>query len=295
MMRTCVTLEFAVLVLAAVPVVATAEPPLAYRLQQIPPGTVAVDSDADRFNRLILLARPALSSGEIDRLPEGFEQSVTRYSYTIMATVSRSVAEDAYRLAEVGLGYSEPDDGRQVVVTASGENAELGMMERRVLSQSEDNLKKSRVVVRSSTVMMFDLVVLMSRAGGHRHEFIRNLLWVNPKSGEAALAIWSLGPGRDVSQSGASLTVSDDPLQIHPIGARVENRLHVDGNSILLGIPTSKTFGSERLLPGMSVAWTDALGEVAGRRTYSAESFATLTTALNEAVRSVLGETTASQ
>ena len=284
-----------------------ADPPVVYALQRIPAGTIVVDAEAGRWNQLILLARPVLTSGDIDRLPSGLQPSVSRFSYTVLATVSKSPplpsagppararSGDAtnettnrratrYRLAEVGIGYSAPVQGRQVIVTASqSADAKLGFIDRQILGQNESDLETAAVVVRSSTLMMFESFAILARESGHREEKVRNLVWIDPNTGKAAMAMWVLkqrsgGPGE-------SLTVADDPMQVHAGGTRASNRLHVDAGTFLLGIPTAKTFGLEQLLRGRQVHWTDTLRELAGKSSYSSETLAQLTAALNDALR----------
>ncbi len=67
-----------------------ADTKVVYSLQKIPAGTTVVDAKADHWNQLILLARPMLTSGDIDRISSSLQQSVSRFSYTILATVSNS-------------------------------------------------------------------------------------------------------------------------------------------------------------------------------------------------------------
>ena len=95
---------------------------MVYSLQLIPAGTIVVDPKADHWNELVLLARPTLTSGDLDRLPLGLQQAVTRYAYTVLATITKApplAAEDppksVYRLEEVGVGYSASIDGVQVI------------------------------------------------------------------------------------------------------------------------------------------------------------------------------------
>jgi hypothetical protein len=287
-----------------------ADTKLVYSLQKIPAGTTVVDAKADRWNQLILLARPMLMSGDIDRISSGLKQSVSHFSYTVLATVSNSPPVPAadsrarsssatdsnetsnprsssYRLMEVGIGYSAPVQGRQVIVTAAqdGGTADLGIIDRQVLSQTERDLETARVVVRSSTLMMFDLIAILARENGHREEQVRNLVWIDPQTGKSAIAMWVVEQRGEGGGPGESLTVRDDPMQVYPSGTRGINRLHVDASTFLLGIPTAKTFGLERLLRGRQIRWTSALRELASKSSYSSETLADFSAALSEAIR----------
>jgi hypothetical protein len=278
-----------------------------YSLQRIPDGTVVVDAKADRWNQLILLAQPVLNSGDIDQLSSALQQAVSRFSYTVMATVAKSPPltaadppphgsaadvskqtdqrSDHYQLREVGLGYSAPVQDRQVIVTASTEaaNADLGFIDRQVLSQNESDLENARVVVRSSTLMMFDMAAILKRAGGHREELVRNLVWIDPQTGRSAMAMWVVKQvsGAEIEDS---WTVAADPIQVYPGGTRDRNRLHVDASTFLLGIPTSKTFALEHLLRGRQIEWNESLRQLAGKSSYSSDTLIKLTTELNQAM-----------
>ena len=287
-----------------------AETKVVYSLQRIPPGTIVVDPEAERWNELILLARPMVTSGDIERLPSGVAQSVSRFSYTIMATISKlpresagdppakgSSAADAnetansqeasYRLTEVGIGYSARVQGRDVLVSASQEvaNANLGIIDRQVLAQNEKDLDTARVIVRSSTLMMFELVAILARENGNREEPIRTMVWINEKTGKSAMAMWVAEQRSDDGGLGESTTRPDDPMQVHSGGKRGDNRLHVDAGTFFLGIPTSKTFGLEHLLRGRQIQWTDTLRELANKSSYSRETMAKFTAELSKAIR----------
>jgi hypothetical protein len=281
---------------------------IVYALQRIPAGTIVVDAEADRWNELILLARPSLTSGDLDRLPLGLQQAVTRFSYTVLATVSTAPPEPdpavrglspaespetaipparRYWLAEVGVGYSAPLDGVQKIVSASpaAEADALGIIERQVVAQNERDLDKARVVVRSSTLIMFDLDVILAGENGHRVELSRSLVWIDPLTGKSAIAMWLLGQRKAGPEAPESLHAREDAIQVHPGGTRASNRLHVDASTFVLGIPTATSFGLERLLPGRQVPWTDSLSNLAGKSSYEPETLAEFTVAFDQAIR----------
>jgi len=267
---------------------------MVYSLQLIPAGTIVVDPKADHWNELVLLARPTLTSGDVDRLPLGLQQAVTRYAYTVLATIAKTppgAEEDlpasVYRLAEVGVGYSAPMDGVQVIVSArqSPETGTLGIIDRQVVAQNERDLEKARVVVRSSTLIMFDMDAILARETGHRVEPLRTLVWIDPQTGKSASAMWLMRRRKNGSERQESWEVRKDQMQVHPGGKRANNRLHVDASTFVLGIPTATTFGLEQLLPGREIPWTDGLSELAGKSSYSAENLAEFTASLNQAIQ----------
>ena len=265
-------------------------------LQSVPAGTIVVDPDADHWNELILLAWPSLTSGDLDRLPSGLQQAVTRYAYTVLATVTNApppgqanAPASPYRLAEVGVGYSAQVDGMQTIVSATQtpQGSLLGIIDRQVVAQNERDLEQARVVVRSSTLMMFDMEAILARENGHRPEPLRTLVWIDPQTGKSAIAMWLLKRRDDGPAETEAWDVREDPMQVHPGGKRAHNRLHVDASTFVLGIPTATSFGLERLLPGRQITWTDELSELAGKSSSSPETLAEFTTELNQAIQSV--------
>ncbi len=268
---------------------------MVYSLQLIPAGTIVVDPKADHWNELVLLARPTLTSGDLDRLPLGLQQAVTRYAYTVLATITKApplAAEDppksVYRLEEVGVGYSASIDGVQVIVSSrqNPETSTLGIIDRQVVAQNELDLEKARVVVRSSTLMMFEMDAILARETGHRVEPLRTLVWIDPQTGRSAIAMWLMRRPENGSEHQELWEVRKDPMQVHPGGKRANNRLHVDASTFVLGIPTATSFGLEHLLPGREIPWTDGLSELAGKSSYSAKTLAEFTASLHQAIQS---------
>ena len=257
-------------------------------LQDVNPGTRISDSLAARWNRLVLLATPAVSSGAVERIPVAVQGSVARFSAAIMATVlpidadpggDQTASSPHYVLGEVGVGCSAGSNDRQVIVTAdtaSQMGIELGFLDRRVLTRFEAQLRERKLVARTKTMAMFDAPALMSRAGGHQDETIRHLIWVNPRTGVTAMAIWLVDDKRPIEDR--------DPIQYLQQGTRLTRPLHVDGSEFRLGMPTQRSFALERLPKGRSVQWTEALCDSAARSSYTSETLAELTSALREAL-----------
>lgn len=255
-------------------------------LPRIAAGTQVGDPNASRWNRVVLLAKPRIATGDVDQLSETIRAASTAFTLTILATVKTYSATDGsqrFRLAEVGVGYSAPIKGVQRVIsydTAEQQGADPGFIGRQVLSQNEEQLKSAVTVVHSSTLRVFDTPAILHRQGMHRDYTARHLVWIDPQTGRGAMVVWLL-----VKVGGDQLKPANEPLRLVATGTAEDRKIHVDGAEFLLGIPSERAFAVEDLPPGTSIAWTRALAKVAALPRYTAQSLGVLSGALNQAVK----------
>ncbi|NND98556.1 MAG: hypothetical protein HKN47_14645 [Pirellulaceae bacterium] len=236
-----------------------------------------------RFNQVVLLAKPKIASGDIDKLSAGIQSAATALTLTILATITPPQNQnDEYRLREVAVGYSVPIKGQLTVVTsdtAKTLGAGLGFIQRRMLSENESQLSNVRSVVRSSTLQVFDVPAIMLRGGKHRHYVTRHMIWIDGKTGQGALMVWLL-----TKDASGNLRPASEPLRLVALGTREQRNIHVDGNEFTLGFPSANAFALEDLPPGKSVAWTVQLAASAALPTYTQEQLAKLSADMNEAI-----------
>ncbi len=260
------------------------------QLPRIAANTLVDDPDALRWNAVVLLARPTISSGDVDALPNSIRQTVSSFVLTILATVQASVdatsGETRYRLREVGVGYSVSLDGELKVVTAdqaADMGVRLGFIQRRMLAENERQLGTARRVASTSTLMMFDTPAILQRGGAHQDYIMRHFVWVDARSGRHATLVWLL---REDAAGG--LLVVDEPLRWLPAGMKENRKIHVDEDKFLLGgIPTERAFALENLPPGKEILWTADARRVAALRHYDMQSLKDLTTALSAALQAI--------
>lgn len=269
---------------AAKPILAQAAQP-GSGVVSLPPGTLVGDQTDPRFNRLLLRATIQLASGDVQQLPAPFRNVASKFSLTIMAAVTRQ-DDQSYQLDEVGMGFSVADGARRLIVTsetAAGLGVDLGFIERQVLTQNQTKLKPPRVLLRTTTLVLFDVDGLLFVNGRHVDRVYRSLVWVHPVTGRLAMASWALVPVRD--PAAATMTVeSSKPLRLIAAGTLEDRRVHVDGDEFFLGIPGERAFALEDLPPGLSIPWTPARREALSKTTYDANSLPELLAQLNEVV-----------
>lgn len=271
-------------------------------IARIPPGTTfdvsaGETSQQDRWNQVILLAKPRISGGDTDKLGETIRSAVSALSLTILATVSRE-DNGTHRLTEVGVGYSVPIEGKQTIVSAATVwqlGANLGLIARHVLNENEKQLPSVHVITRSSTLFIFDTPAIMHRDGEHRDYTIRHLCWINPSTGKGATLVWLL----EQAPKGG-MNVVDEPMRVVATGTIEDREIHVDGAEFLLGIPSKRAFALESLPPGLSVRWptddaTANIASLASQDSYSEQQLNELSTRLNRVIAAATSHADAQQ
>ncbi len=258
-------------------------------LPRIEAGTRIAEDSAGRWNRVVLLSRPKISSGDVEALPNVVRDSVSEFVLTIMAAIEQiddPVANQTrYRLADIGVGYSTLVGGELRAVTvaeAAKVGVNLGLFTRMMLSENEKQLTTAKIIARTSTLMIIDVPVFVLRGTEHREYVMRHFIWVDPLSGRNAALVWLVKQ----EKTGRSVVEVDEPPRWAPAGLSEDRAIHVDGSQFnMFGIPNKKAFALEQLPPGKPVAWTDEALQVAALDSYDVEELRALSSALNIMLR----------
>ncbi len=258
-------------------------------LPRIAAGTLVEDPEAERWNKVVLLARPRIASGDVESLPASVKSTASSFVLTILATVesyTNEAGESKFKLAELGLGYSMDVDGVLKVVTvddAASLGLHLGFFKRQMLWENEKQLQTVHVITRTSTLTIFDTPAIVLRNQAHQDYTVRHFVWIDSRTGRNAMLVWLLARG-----AGGRATVVDEPMRWLPPGAKEDRAIHVDKNEFsLLGIPGERAFAIEDLPPGKKVPWTERAKALAARDDLAGDSLRELTAALNEALQAL--------
>lgn len=230
---------------------------------------------------MLLLAKPRIASGDTEKLTESIRESVSGLTLTILATISKD-DNDRYRLAEVGVGYSVPADGKQMVVTvasASQLGVKLGFVANQMLRENENHLADVVQIANTSTWSMFDAPAILHRGGRHQDYTVRHLCWINPTTGNAATLVWLLA-----NDSKGVTRIVNEPLRVVATGTAEDRRIHVDGSQFLFGIPNERAFALESLPPGPAMAWPDPVSPLVSKRDYTNQELVDLVAYLNQII-----------
>lgn len=260
--------------------------PFAKSIVRIDAGTVLNAPNPTRWNRVILLAKPRIASGDIGQLSESIRQAASMFVLSIAATVDQDplVQESKYRLAEVGMGYSLTINNQQTVVHSDNYQAygaQLSFFQRQMLAENERQLGTIKAIARGNSLLMFDVPALMLVKDKHVDFTIRHLIWIDTKTGKLATMVWLLQADRAKQLS----VVSTEAIRWMESSTVEDRAIHVDGAEFTLGIPSKRAFALEQMPPGRPIAWVPGASSLAAQEAYTLESIQALLRALNEANR----------
>ena len=262
----------------------TADKTIQKTLPIVAAGTVVGSEQATDWNRVILLSTPRIASGDVTKLSESVRAAVSKLTLTILATVKRETAgdgTDAYRLAEVGVGYSTTINQRLMIVSSDSAfrlGARLDFYSRQMLSENEKQIANLKLAVRTSTLVIFDAPAIMIRDGQHKDFTTRHLIWIDSKTGKLAVVIWLLTP----ADENGCVQLAERTLRVVAPGTNEDRKIHVDGRSFFLGIPSERAFALEDLPPGTDIVWTAEAKSLATLLTYDSSELNQFATALNQ-------------
>ena len=246
-------------------------------------GTTVDDPDRDRWNKVVLLATPRFASGDTAEVSPSIRETVSRFTFTILATVKHdaNAGGAVHRLVEVGVGYGMPLAGRLTVVAPDAKlpGMSLDFLGRQVLGAKQKSLTEIECVGCDETAVAFDVPTLMLRKDAHTELVVRHVVRVDPRTGTLSTCAW-LAEG---TYEGPVVPVSE-PLRLIAAGTREERAIHVDGSRFMLGFPTKQAFAVEDLPPGGLIPWSPALLVIADARAYPPAAFAKLASAVEEAI-----------
>jgi hypothetical protein len=253
-------------------------------------GTVVDDPDRDRWNRIVLLATPRFASGDTDAVSESIKQTVTGFTFVVLATIRPANAaadggtSERHELVEVGVGYGMTVKDRLTVVApdAKLEAVVLDFLGRQILSAKQKSLADITCVGKHGTAVAFDTPTLMLRGDDHEDLVVRHFVRIDPASGACSTCAWMVAPAAD-----GGLVPLEEPLRIIDGGTREERLIHVDGSRFTFGFPTKQAFAVEDLPPGRRVDWSASLRTAAHEPTYSERSLERLAAELDTAVASL--------
>lgn len=277
------------LTVAAEPASTDSDLPLPLPLPIIEAGTLVDDPGRDRWNRVVLLATPRFTSGDVDDVSEAIKETVARFTFVILATVRPTPAGGAadgprHELVEVGVGYCTLVHGHLTVVApdATLDGMSLDFLAKQVLTAKQKTLRDMLCVGRHGQAVVFDAPTLMLRDDDHEDLLVRHLVRLEPESGTCSTCTWLVA-----TDDAGSRKPLEDPLRIVAGGTREERPIHVDGGRFTFGFPTKQAFAVEDLPPGRRVDWSASLRIAADMPAYSPPALKRLTLELDTAVASL--------
>jgi hypothetical protein len=215
-------------------------------VDRVPAGTLVADVPPDGWTHLVVKSMPRVASGDVDALSDKTSWLASFLFSTILAEVAEDRALEGpprFVLKRIAAGVGMRIGRRDVVITTDTQEklgANLGLLARQVLSETEERLGDTRVVARSDTFALVDARVTMLRDEKHRKVVLRYALLVDPTTGGLAALLWPI----DLDKDGKLLDAAG-PIEVLPQNKREDCRLHVDKSEFTLGLPTEEAFAIE--------------------------------------------------
>jgi hypothetical protein len=250
----------------------------------------------------VLIAVPRVGSGDVEGIAKLVKENAELLSFVVLARVEDRPVEEASSaasgakmkhravLADVGVGLAMKVSGQWQVVTgpaapAGSESArssvpELGFVGGQVLRTAAESLEDMRLIVRRTTLLIYDSPAVVKIAGQNQEVTVRSMLWVESSSGRLHHALWVMRHG---SRQHWMPALEEGVYMKVPM---VEDRvLHVQADRFTFGIPSATALGLEALPPGRRFSLAGRLGELACQTVYDEATLGELATTLVAALR----------
>ncbi len=254
-------------------------------MTRIEAGTLVDNPEGKRWNRVVLLSRPSIESGDVSAISKTIRDAASSLVVTILATIEQTADESGkvrYRMTEVGVGTSVEIDGEWTVVTlenASQLGLSFGFFKRQLLYENDKQFRKLQLVAKTTTLAIFDAPAIVLRDGKHKDFVMRHFIWIDSRTGASAALVWLL----ERNETG-QLSVVDEPAHWLPAGVKEKRTIHVDRQEFTFGIPGERAFALTELPPGKAIPWNDETRALSALTNYSMDELRQWTTGLNLAL-----------
>ena len=254
---------------------------------RLQPGIIIGDEQQSGYSELVTLVLPRLSSGYVDSLPEYAKRYASMFKFTALADVKPVTVNGRtdYLLDRFGIGFSMEINGKLVVVTPDTANklgANLGMIDRGVLSGNEDCLNDIIQIARTSRMIIFDAKANMLIDDKHEERLLRYFIWASPASGKLGILVWRI---RDNGRSGYAL---DSPsMQLLPAGYREDRQINVSKGGLLSSIPTPDRFAMVQIPQGTPVPFSAKMRSVAALKNMTPDNLREMMSGAGESLAQI--------
>jgi len=253
-------------------------------LPRVQAGVPVAHPDATRWNRVLYQAVSRITLGDASSVPATIRARVPLFTLVLLATATNTSvagAPPAYRLAEVGAGYAVPIGGHLTVVSTDNPPSAAGIdsLGRQVLAGNGRKLDEARRVGVSDTMQVVDIDSLFLIGRRHAPLVMRHFIWVDPGTGRCTCCVWLL----EKRQTGGLAPTGHPPRWLQA-GTRDDRAIHVDAGKFFLGMPTKDAFALTSLPPGVDLAWSAELRQVAARPAYGIRDLQQLALAIGDAL-----------
>jgi hypothetical protein len=221
----------------------TSRPP-----ELIPPGTVIDRSPPPGWSHLVIKSLPHVRPADRDKV-HGLTVRMVSWMFTAFVADVRpdpAGGRRRYHLHSVAMGLGTSVEGRDTILspeTRAQLGANLGFLQRLVLSGAYQTQGGAQVIARSRTTAFVDAAARLLRHGKHRPVTLRYALLADERTGALETLMWLL------DREGGGYQGPSSPVRRLPPNLIEYAVLHVDGNEFTLGLPTDRAFAAAELPP----------------------------------------------
>jgi len=258
------------------------------QLAEIPPGTEIVDRPPQGWSHLIIKSWPHVGPDTRDEVSDSVAAVVSLLFTAITADVRREKADDgtaSYYLAKLAIGVGADVDGRHLTLTPETQQelgADLGLIDRQVLSGGRDKFREIRCIARSKTMALLDSPEVLLHDGEHRHVLLRCAILVDAATGRLDTLLWAL----DLDEQ-RKVSELIGPIQLLPASKVEDCTLHADPDKFVLAMPTAIAFAMTSIPRGRrTFACPASLKPLVTQSPPTADSARQLQRQLRELIRS---------
>jgi hypothetical protein len=254
-------------------------------LPSIRAGTVIGAAAPKNWSHLVIKSQPRVAQGDVNDVSQLTLSLARLLSVSIVANIEANDVgkHPHYVLDRVALGLGTRIGGRDVIInsdTQSQLGANLSLLARTVLSSTEAEMQLIRQVLRSQTLLIFDVPTIALLQSEHQQMIVRHALIVDGANGQLNTLVWLI----DKSDAGEYAQAVGTMSLLAP--NTLEDRLlSVDANEFTLGIPSSKAIAMVRIPPGKPIAIAPPLLPFASAPRFTDESARQLDAGLRDLIR----------
>ena len=254
-------------------------------MPRLQPGIVVGQEHKFGYSDLVTLVLPRLATGDVDSLPQFARRYAKMFKLTILANVAKKPTAEGhvYLLDKIGIGFAMDLNGDLTIVTADTANqlgANLGMVDRGVLSGNEDSLSDVVQIARTDYLVVFDAKANILVDDEHEERIVRHFVWAAPHSGKLGILVWQLK-----DNGSTSYAIDSAEMQLIPSGFKEDRRIHVSkGNFLSSKIPTPDRFALESIPQGTPVPFSDRMKQSAGLKSITAPDLENLLAGTSESL-----------
>lgn len=242
-------------------------------LPRIPPDTVFGKGPPVGWSHILQFVTGRIDAGDVDEVTSLMQKGAEEFNLVLLANVTKGKSGQPV-LDKVGVGYSTPQDGKNVIVSEAGDQkskVKLSLTSASLLDIHEGSLDEFIQLARNDNGCLFESGIMMLRDGQHKKMVERYFVSASPDDGTLQTTVWLTT--RSEADGKIRYALAEPKLLRLPENLRENRSMHIDGKKVFLGIPKPDALAVVKLPPGKEYPVTESFEKLATLETYDANTF----------------------